>query len=201
MPEPCRDDSPKVSTLSRRDVVIGGALVGGLSAVLLGPATILGANMFGDGAGALAQSSPSPPGTAMDDAGFLDLSRAVTGYSDLSPVTAARIFAAMRKFDPAMPTHAAALLKLARGGAEPEALLETAGPAGLRDTMLAIIAAWYTGTIGTGRDAVVVSYADALMYQPVKDGLRPPTYCNGPNWWTGMPPVAGVMPPAADKQG
>jgi fructose 5-dehydrogenase small subunit len=168
--------------------------------VLLGSAAILGANLCGDCIGVLAQSSTSPVGAALDDADFLNLSHAITGYSDLSAVTAARILAAMRKFDPTMPTQAAALFKLAGGAAEPEALLQVAGPAGLRDTMLAIIAAWYTGTIGTGRNAVVVSYADALMYQPVRDGLRPPTYCNGPNWWTGTPPVAGVTPPAAEKQ-
>jgi hypothetical protein len=42
----------------------------------------------------------------------------------------------------------------------------------------------------------MVSYVDALMYRPVSDGLPAPTYClNGPIWWTGPIPVAGVAAP------
>jgi fructose 5-dehydrogenase small subunit len=62
--------------------------------------------------------------------------------------------------------------------------------------MLTLVAAWYTGTVGHGQQAEVVSYADALMYRPVSDGLPVPTYClGGPLWWPGLPPPAGVSAP------
>jgi hypothetical protein len=62
--------------------------------------------------------------------------------------------------------------------------------------MLTLVAAWYTGTVGYGAQAEMVSYVDALMYRPVSDGLRAPTYCDGPIWWTEPPPAAGVSAPA-----
>jgi hypothetical protein len=129
---------------------------------------------------------------------FLALSRAVTGHDDLNAVTASRIQAAMASNDPDFAARASRLAALAGSNAEPTALLAAAEGAGLRDTMLAIVSAWYTGTVGTGSQAAVVSYADALMYWPVKDGLIVPTYCsNGPLWWTRPVPSAGGTPPAS----
>lgn len=178
------------------------SLITNRRSMLLGSAAaLIGTNLFADRFRAQTLPDPSTAGAAMDDVDFLSLSHVATGHSDLSSVTAARIFGAMRKFDPNFSTRAAALLQLARSATEPEALLQAAEPAGLGDTMQTIVAAWYTGTVGKGTDAVVVSYVDALMYQPVKDGMRPPTYCDGPNWWTGSPPLAGVLPPAPERMG
>jgi hypothetical protein len=37
----------------------------------------------------------------------------------------------------------------------------------------------------------VIAYADALMFQPVRDVLVPPTYCQAaPNYWVAQPPTA-----------
>ena len=106
-------------------------------------------------------------------------------------MTAARMLAAMRKADAGFTDRAAALACLMRVGDDPKALLSAASDVGRRDTALAIVAACYTGTVGQGPGAVVVSYADALMYRPVSDGLTVPTYCsNGPQWWTAPPPPA-----------
>lgn len=91
---------------------------------------------------------------------------------------------------------AARLAGLLRPGLSPEALLNAAGAAGLRETLLAIVAAWYTGTVGHGTGAQLVAYKEALMYRPCADGLVVPTYCSdGPAWWTAPPPAAGVAPP------
>ena len=132
---------------------------------------------------------------------FLALSRAMTGHGDLDAVTASRIHAAMTANDLGFSDRARQLAGLAATHADPTALLAAADGVGLRDTMLAIVSAWYTGTVGTGSKAVVVAYADALMYWPVKDGLIVPTYCsNGPLWWTRPAPPAGITPPASAAQ-
>jgi hypothetical protein len=112
-------------------------------------------------------------------------------------VTASRIFAAMGRTHPDFSARAHQLAELAKNGVDPKALLSAATDAGLRETAMAIVSAWYTGTVGEGSDAVVVSYVDALMYRPVRDGMTVPTYCsNGPLWWTRAIPAAGVAPPA-----
>ncbi|AMO98199.1 membrane bound FAD containing D-sorbitol dehydrogenase family protein [Collimonas arenae] len=110
---------------------------------------------------------------------FLTLSQALTGHADLNPETAVRISAAMRDTYPDFSAHADKLIGLVQTGQPASSLLAaTSGDPALRDTALAIVAAWYTGTIGKGQKAIVVSYADALMYQPVRDALPVPTYCS-----------------------
>jgi hypothetical protein len=145
-------------------------------------------------ASAVAQPLAAPP---LDEPGFLHLSKVVTGHTDLDATTASRLMAALRRADATFIDHATGLAHLIQDGQTPEALLAAADTAGLRDTMLTLVAAWYTGTVGHGQQAEMVSYAEALMYRPVSDGLPVPTYClNGPLWWPGAPPAAGVNPPA-----
>jgi hypothetical protein len=143
----------------------------------------------------IVSASAVPAFAQVPDYDFLVLSRAVTGHDDLDPVTASRIEVAMAKSDPGFSARARALAELIKGKVDPAVLLNAAEGAGLRDTMLAIVSAWYTGTVGTGSQAAVVSYADALMYWPVRDGLTVPTYCGyGPLWWTRPVPPAVTSP-------
>jgi fructose 5-dehydrogenase small subunit len=153
-----------------------------------------GVGMTTDRRAALAQQSTT---AGLDDADFLRLSKAVTGHTDLDATIASRLLIALRNTDPTFVDHAAGLFRLVRDGQTPEALLGTARASGLHDTMLTLVAAWYTGTVGHGPQAEMVSYVDALMYRPVSDGLPVPTYClNGPLWWPGPPPAAGVSAPS-----
>jgi len=141
----------------------------------------------------LAQQSAT---TALDDADFLLLSKAAVGHDGLDMTIASRLFAGLRHADPTFNDNAAGLARLVRGGQTPQALLDAAKAIGLHETMLTLVAAWYTGTVGHGQQAEVVSYADVLMYRPVSDGLPVPTYClGGPLWWPGLPPPAGVSAP------
>jgi len=81
-----------------------------------------------------------------------------------------------------------ALVTLAGQVSGAQALVDAAGDA--KPAALAIITAWYTGTVGKGVHAVTVSYRDALMQRCVDDGLSPPTYVQGgPAWWTAAPPA------------
>jgi hypothetical protein len=133
------------------------------------------------------------------DADFLSLSKAATGHIDLSTTTARRMLAAFKQADPGFARRATSLWQLHHDSQNPEEMLAEANAKGLHGTMLELIAGWYTGTVGAGENTHMVSYADALMYRPVADGLTIPTYCsNGPAWWTASPPLVGVGPPPAN---
>jgi hypothetical protein len=134
----------------------------------------------------------------LDDSSFLTLSKAATGSDVIDPVVSARLFDALKKADPTFASRATALRAMVREPTDCEALLAAAGAAGLRDTMLALVAAWYTGSVGPKNDGQVVAYADSLMYRPISDAMTAPTYCaNGPLWWTGDPPP--LIPPPNPK--
>jgi hypothetical protein len=134
-------------------------------------------------------------GVAATPDAFISVSRAITARSDLSPVTASRIYAALLAASDQLPAQIAQLGQFAQQASTPDALKQAATTAGLGDVLMAIVTAWYTGTVETTKGTVVVSYAEALMYRPVADGLTVPTYCNkGPLWWTGLPPEITTMP-------
>lgn len=139
---------------------------------------------------ALAQTDSSAA-----EAAFLALSRKVTGKDQLSSVTSGRILAALETDDPALSAKLEKLSALSTATASPAALKQAASTVGLDGTVMAIVSAWYTGTIDTKAGPVVVAYKDALMYQPVADGLTVPTYCSrGPLWWSDLPPQVTRIP-------
>jgi hypothetical protein len=164
---------------------------------------------------AAAYAAPAPADTAstqhhanaagtIDAASFLKLSGILTDRDSLSPRSSARMLDAFTDSDPAFSGHAGALFRLAQSQHEAAApgsdtaqwLLDIATAAGLHDTALAIVRAWYTGTVGHGPRQRLIAYAEALMYQPVKDALIVPTYCpNGPLWWVAAVPDVGIAPP------
>ncbi|HGM7298711.1 TPA: sugar dehydrogenase complex small subunit [Stenotrophomonas maltophilia] len=122
------------------------------------------------------------------DAAFLNLSYALTGKTDLSPATADRIEKAFARLQPELHAQFPTLVTLAGQVNGAAAIVASAGKA--KPAALAIITAWYTGTVGKGVHAVTVSYRDALMQRCVDDGLFPPTYAaGGPAWWTADPPM------------
>lgn len=167
-PEGKRSDS-----LSRRDFLIGAGSVAFLVACGGSALTAVGA----------------PGSSVVVDEQFLRLSRVLTGKTDLDQVTAGRIEAAFAKLQPELHAQFDGLARLADRFTEPATLVEAAGEA--RPAALAIIAAWYTGTVGKGVEAVTVSYRDALMQRPTDDGLSPPTYAfGGPAWWVAPAPPA-----------
>jgi hypothetical protein len=136
------------------------------------------------------------------DPAFHALSQSLTGYDDLDPVISARTAQAFRQLFPQLAAGFAPLATLAKQNAKADALLTAASAAGYREAALAIVAAWYTGTVGNGQAAKSIAYADALMNRPVADALFPPTYqLGGPAWWTAAPPPVDHPDAAALKQG
>jgi hypothetical protein len=150
--------------------------------------------LFGTGSGVLLMAcgrlAPADPSKALlprVDATFMRLSQSLTGKADLDPVTATRMVEAFGQLYPQMSAQFAGLAKLAIHATDAASLIEASGEA--KPTALAIIAAWYTGTVGNGPQAVTLAYRDALMQRPVADALWPPTYARGgPGWWTATPP-------------
>jgi hypothetical protein len=162
----------RFDALTRRDFLMGAGSVAFLVA--------LGGNAL--------TAAGAPSAAPAVDAQFLRLSQALTGKADLNPVTAGRIDAAFAKLQPELHAQFAALAQLAGTYTEPATLVEAAGDA--KPAALAIIAAWYTGTVGKGVEAVTVAYRDALMQRPADDGLSPPTYAmGGPAWWVAPAPA------------
>ena len=136
------------------------------------------------------------------DPAFLALSRSLTGHADLDPLTAARLSAAFRQIAPEVHARFPDLSFL--HASDPEALLAAASSHGLKAAALAIVAAWYTGSLGKGASTTTVAYRDALMQRSVEDVMLPPTYAlGGPAWWTVAPPdvdfpaAAAIAPPPA----
>jgi len=158
-------------------------------------AALLGGPWLSRLASGAAQPS-SPAAAAPEQEAFLAFSRAITGHAELNATTARRIYDAMRKASGDFTAQAARLGELAKDAATPQALLADASTAGLRETALAVVAAWYTGSVGSDSNATVVAYREALMYRTVEDGQTVPTYCNyGPAWWVADPPPVRVSPP------
>jgi hypothetical protein len=129
-------------------------------------------------------------------AGFLRFSQAITAHPDIDTETATRIYIAMQRASADFSVQMSKLAAMAPPGTDADTVLASATAANLRETALAVVAAWYTGSVGSDSNAVVVSYADALMFRPVADAQTPPTYCGfGPGWWTVAPPPVGVSAP------
>lgn len=203
------DLSPTAPTTLRapsngRRLLLKSGLLAGVGLLWSNPLWRAGTLLVGatESGRAIAAAAPAP--VAQASAGFVAISRAITEHDDLDPVTAARIEMAMRRDFPSFDRLLPALAALAAPANQPvpaaRALLDAASAAGLRELTMAIVAAWYTGTVGAGTTAVVVAYAQALMYRPVADGQTVPTYCNyGPQWWTQAPPPVRVAPPVAPK--
>ncbi|MHC5307448.1 sugar dehydrogenase complex small subunit [Bartonella sp. LJL80] len=129
-------------------------------------------------------------------ADFLKLSCALTGYSDLSPITARRIQDALAHHNPAFITQSSELFSLTSPLKSVEDNMAAINAEDLKAAALSIIAAWYTGTVKTDDGPVVVAYEKALMYRPVSDGLIVPTYgSKGPLYWKdSLPPGVSRMP-------
>ncbi|QNK69153.1 sugar dehydrogenase complex small subunit [Variovorax sp. PAMC26660] len=186
---PMKEGSATVPTgPTRRDVVLAAAAVAAQATFFGWPG--IGDAQTSQAAGAAGAADPEAIGR------FLAFSKAITGHDDIDPTTAARIHQAMQQGNAAFSGQSEVLARLVQPGMAPDALLTAATSAGVREAALAVVTAWYTGTVVAGSTTTVVAYEQALMYRPVADALTVPTYCNeGPMWWTAAPPEVGVPTP------
>lgn len=158
------------SQLSRRSLLQGTVAVGVLAAAagLSAPLSVLAAD-----------SKPD----------FMRLSEFLTGRP-LDPVLGGRYYAALAKRHPQLSAEIAALLGAIDSSkvANMDAFLALpATDKALTATASTIVSAWYLGIVGEAADAELISYSDALMYQPSRGILIVPTYGIGPNAWGEKP--------------
>lgn len=171
--------NPHEPLLNRRWVLLSGVSMAALLAAKQWAPT---AHAQTPAAAAMASVDPAT-------AGFLKFSRTITEKPELSATTATRILQAATAVQAIFAEHVAALNALAEQHTSAKALLAAADAAGLKAQALDIVATWYTGTVTGPKGSQLVAYQQALMYQPVSDGLPVPTYCfKGPLWWTAAPP-------------
>ncbi|MER5172939.1 sugar dehydrogenase complex small subunit [Thioclava sp. GXIMD2076] len=128
---------------------------------------------------------------------FMSLSQFVTGHGALDPRTGQGLLDGLSAAQEDFDTKARALeTKISATNApDVETLAQSLEGDPLHDTLLAIVAAWYSGVTTTGSDATVYAFDTALMYQPARDAVPIPTYAlDGPNWWVVAPPALSDMP-------
>ncbi|MFJ1231370.1 sorbitol dehydrogenase family protein [Yersinia proxima] len=131
---------------------------------------------------------------------FFKLSQTLTEHQDIDQGMSARIFTALHNSDGQFPSKISQLTALMQDGQSAQQLQALAQQHQLQKTVSAIVAAWYTGTVGHGQQAVLIAYKDALMYRPASDALVVPTYCgNGPLWWTATPPDINLPKPVNES--
>ena len=169
--------------LSRRSIVVGGAVTAFVSLVW----SLQSSSALDD---------VRTVSSTTEDPRFLRISQVLTGHADLDPMTAARLSAGFAQIAPIRYAEFRRLADVIDSTMSPQIALTTATQADLHLTALSIVAAWYTGTAGSGTKAITVSYREALMQRAVADALIAPTYAlGGPGWWTAQPPEVGLARP------
>ena len=179
MPDRYRDDCPSAFTLARREVLVGGLIVGGIAALATLPA-IAAPTSWSDQAAAR----------------FMEISLLLVPHR-LNEDIGKRIGAAMGALNPSLPEHIDGLLAIARGknARIVEDFFADVPDGPLKATALSIISAWYLGVVTDAPDAEVFAYEYALMYQPTRDVMTIPSYAiSGPNGWTAEAPPLSDMP-------
>ena len=129
---------------------------------------------------------------------FMALSRFATGRSKLDPEIGANLLTALRDSDSSFSGAVDSLAADAASGkyADVESLEAAIRGTPKHATLLALVSAWYTGTVSVKGNPRVITLNDALMYQPIADGSHIPGVCTGAtNAWARMPyPALADMP-------
>jgi len=179
MTHPSRDDCPEEFNLTRRKLMVGGALfVGG---VLLSPEV---------SAQTLGVVAPEV------STNFMEVSSLLIDHH-LDAEVGARMAAAMLRIHPTIEQDIGAILEIAKkkNAKIVEEFFADIPEGSVKDAALAIISAWYTGVVENSSTAEVFAFETALMYQPTHDVMTIPTYAiSGPNGWNAEAPPLGNMP-------
>ncbi|CAB3757342.1 sugar dehydrogenase complex small subunit [Paraburkholderia solisilvae] len=178
-----------VRSASRRVWLAG---VGASAAALAAGAALSG--LSGAGAVSPAYADAPPPSAGLD--AFLALSRKLTGRTNLDPVLAKRVYAALSKMDSQADNLFAQNVATlnswlqTHGGVPSDTVIAALQPdmPALAKTASAIVRAWYLGLVGDPPRVQVIAYENALMFDPVKDVLTVPSYCRDvPLYWAQKP--------------
>jgi fructose 5-dehydrogenase small subunit len=148
--------------------------------------------------GSMAQGATGEGTAAAVGEKFMTLSIFATGRSKLDPEIGAALLAALRESD---ATFAAAVDDLAADAASGKYSDVEGLEAAVRGTpkhaaLLALVSAWYTGSVSSNGKERFITLQEALLYQPIADGSHIPGNCAGaPNSWADLPaPAVAAMP-------
>jgi hypothetical protein len=174
-----RDDCPTAFNLARRDVLVGGLIIGGVASLPTLPALAAAASWSDQSA-----------------ARFMEISSLLVPHR-LNEEVGERMGAAMAALNPSLSQQVDGLLSIARekNARIVEDFFADVPDGPLKETALSIISAWYLGVVTDAPDAEVFAYEYALMYQPTRDVMTIPSYAiSGPNGWTAEAPPLSNMP-------
>ena len=179
MPDLYRDDCPAAFNLARREVLLGGLMIGGLAALPRLPVIAAPTSWLDQSA-----------------ARFMEISSLLVPHR-LNEEVGKRMGAAMGALNPSLSQQIDGLLSIARekNARIVEDFFADVPDGPLKQTALSIISAWYLGVVTDAPDAEVFAYEYALMYQPTRDVMTIPSYAiSGPNGWTAEAPPLINMP-------
>jgi hypothetical protein len=130
---------------------------------------------------------------------FMTLSMFATSRSKLDPEVGAALLAALRESDAGFAAAVDDLAADAASGkyADVEGLEAAVRGTPKHAALLALVSAWYTGSVSINGKERFITLQDALLYQPIADGSHIPGNCAGAtNSWADQPaPALAAMPP------
>ena len=129
---------------------------------------------------------------------FMTLSEFATGRSKLDADVGASLFSALRDSDASLGAALDQLAADASSAKYPDVESLEAGVRGTpkHDALLALVSAWYTGTVSVKGEPRFITLNGALLYEPIADGSHIPGNCAGAtNSWAAQPaPALAAMP-------
>jgi hypothetical protein len=140
--------------------------------------------VLGTPARAAAQAAGAPALTPISTQAFHDLTLALTGYAPRDP---SMVGAFHDAFSPEL-AQLEQLYRILVSEPERDDWPKAIGDAGLETLAEQLIAAWYTGIVGEGDAARVITYIDAFVWYAV-GYTKPPSTCDTDfGAWAARPP-------------
>jgi hypothetical protein len=129
---------------------------------------------------------------------FMPLSQFVTGRSKLDPEVGVALLAALRESDASFSAVLDDLAADAASGkySDVESLEAAVRGSPKHAALLALVSAWYTGSVTVNGKERFITLQQALLYEPIADGSHIPGNCAGAtNSWADMSaPSLAAMP-------
>lgn len=117
---------------------------------------------------------------------FTAISLKLTERSELLPVLCERFYHALKQQN-AQFDQELEVLEKQMTQANGQSLTQALSPEA-KKTAKTILSAWYTGIVGEGTQAQVITYRHALEFEAVDDVLQIRSYCpNKPGFWAAKP--------------
>lgn len=196
-PNSC-NTSPKLKTTTRRTFLQHCSLpayaaLSGMGVLMLPPAKTLAQEIPVSAQTAIPVTEPVTPTISPKDQ-FKHAAQLLTGHKQLNDSLLEKALATLQLDDPQFENMLAKLyqLLLTEEIADAQAFMQSKNMAKEHDALTCakqITCALYTGRVGQGSKAQLISYEHALMYQPTQDITVIPSYSRGGRDYWIHPPI------------